>query len=239
MSADQRPDPRPTTQAVAVYELLLSDIRSGALEPGMPLRTELLKSRYGSGVSPTREALARLAAEHFVTAEGKKGFRVARITRADFEELVAIRKELEVRAMELAIRNGNDDWEAQIVASYHHLTKTHPPGLPLAAAAEEERERRHRDFHYALLAGCRSRWLLRFCDRLTSHLERYRRILNPRAIISTGIADEIEEEHRALMMAMIERDPARAAALIERHRDRTYDVILARFETYEHRFAAE
>ena len=83
---------------------------------------------------------------------------------------MAIRKELEVRAMELAISNGNDDWEAQIVAAYHHLTKTHPPGLPLAAAEEEERERRHRDFHYALLAGCRSRWLLRFCDRLTSHL---------------------------------------------------------------------
>jgi DNA-binding GntR family transcriptional regulator len=239
MPVDQRPDPRPTTQAVAVYELLLSDIRSGALEPGMPLRTELLKSRYGSGVSPTREALARLAAEHFVTAEGKKGFRVAQITREDFEELVAVRKDLEVRAMELAIRNGNDDWEAEIVAAYHRLTKTHPPGLPLAKEEEEERERRHRDFHHALLAGCRSRWLLRFCDRLTSHLERYRRILNPRTVISTGVAEEIEEEHRALMMAMIERDVSRASALIERHRDRTYDVILSRFESYAQRTAAE
>jgi DNA-binding GntR family transcriptional regulator len=231
-------DQRPTTQAVAVYDQIRRDIRSGALEPGMPLRTELLKTRYGSGVSPTREALARLAAEHFVTAEGKKGFRVAQITRNDFNELVTIRQELEIRAIELAIQHGDDDWEANIVAAYHRLKKTRPPGHIENPADEEERERRHRDYHMALIAGCRSRWLLRFCEQLTAHLERYRRILNPQSIISTGIAAEIEEEHRALMEAMLNRSTKDAVEIINHHRDRTYDVILSRFETFEQRTAA-
>lgn len=239
MSNERLPDPRPTTQAVAVYDLMRRDIRSGALEPGMALRTELLKTRYGSGVSPTREALARLAAEHFVTAEGKKGFRVAPISIEDFEELVSIRRELEARAIQLSIANGNDDWEAQLVAAFHRLTKTSPPGHILNPVEEEERERRHRDFHMALVSGCRSRWLLRFCEQLTAHLERYRRILNPQSAISTGDGKEIEDEHRALMTVVIDRDVDGAIDLIERHRNRTYNVILGRFEAYRGFVAAE
>ena len=205
----------------------------------MALRTELLKARYGAGVSPTREALARLAAEHFVTAEGKKGFRVAPISLEDFEELTSLRKELEARAIQLAIVNGNDDWEAQIVAAFHRLTKASLPGQLLNAVEEEERERRHRDFHMALLSGCRSRWLLRFCEQLTAHLERYRRILNPHSAISTGDGEEIEDEHRALMNAMINRNGSEAIHLIDRHRDRTYAVLLSRFETCTGQAAAE
>ena len=223
-------DPRPTTQAVAVYDNLRRDIRSGALAPGLPLRTEVLKSRYQTGVSPLREALARLAAEHLVTAEGKRGFRVAPVWKEDFHQLIAIRKDLEARALELSMAHGNDDWEASIVSSYHKLTKTSPPGLVLDAEAEELRERRHRAIHHALLSACGSHWLLRFCDQLTAHLERYRRIMTPRSKITKKVAAAIEDEHKLLMESVIARDYARAWGVLDSHRDRTYTAIQSAFD---------
>ena len=224
-----RIDPQPTTLAVAVYESLRRDIRSGSLPPGQPLRTEWLKTHYQTGVSPLREALARLAAEHLVTAEGKRGFRVSEISEDDFDQLVDIREDLEARALRLAMANGDDDWEAEIVASYHKMTRTSPPGLIRDPAAEEERELRHRRFHHAMVSACGSKWQLRFLDHLTGHLERYRRIMTPRSKITDAMAAEIEEEHRRLMEHVIDRDVPRALSILAEHRDRTYSAIKKQF----------
>ncbi|MGI9423145.1 MAG: GntR family transcriptional regulator [Hyphomicrobiaceae bacterium] len=226
---DLRIDPQPTTLAVTAYENLRRDIRSGSLAPGQPLRTEWLKTHYRTGVSPLREALARLAAEHFVTAEGKRGFRVSEISEDDFDQLVDMRKHLEARALHLSIAAGDDDWEAAIVASYHKMTKTSPPGLLRDPTAEEERERRHRTFHHALLSACGSKWQLRFMDHLTSHLERYRRIMTPRSKITKKVAREIEDEHRLLMENAINRDTQTTLTIMNDHRRRTYSAIKDEF----------
>ena len=224
-----RIDPQPTTLAVVAYENLRRDIRSGSLLPGQPLRTEWLKAHYETGVSPLREALARLAAEHYVTAEGKRGFRVSQISEDDFDQLVDLRKDLESRALKLSIAKGDDDWEAGIVASLHKMNRTYPPGLIRDPAAEEERELRHRTFHHALLKACGSKWQLRFLDHITGHLERYRRIMTPRSKITELIANEIEEEHRQLVEHVINRRPKNAVAILNEHRHRTYSAIKEKF----------
>lgn len=224
-----RIDPQPTTLAVTAYENLRRDIRSGSLAPGQPLRTEWLKAHYQTGVSPLREALARLAAEHLVTAEGKRGFRVSEISEDDFDQLVDIRKDLEARALRLSIANGDDDWEAAIVASYHKMSRTSPPGLRRDPAAEEERELRHRRFHHALVSACGSKWQLRFLDHLTGHLERYRRIMTPRSKITDKVAEEIEQEHHLLMEHVIDRNVRSALSIMNEHRSRTYSAIKTAF----------
>ena len=214
-------DPQPTTLAVMVYESIRRDIRSGDLAPGQALRSDWLKSHYQTGVSPIREALARLAAEHMVTAEGKRGYRVSRISETDFDEIVDLVKDLELQAIELAIAKGNDDWESRIVASFHKLTKTTPPGLTNDPLKAEERELRHRNFHNTIVSACGSRWRLRFLNHLFSHLERYRRIMTANQRISAEAAQEIEEEHRALMERVIERKTSEACAILDVHRNRT------------------
>ncbi len=224
-----RIDPQPTTLAVVAYENLRRDIRSGSLVPGQPLRTEWLKTHYETGVSPLREALARLAAEHFVTAEGKRGFRVSQISEDDFDQLIDLRKDLEARALKLSIAKGDDDWEAGIVASFHKMNRTFPPGLIRDPAAEEERELRHRTFHHALLKACGSKWQLRFLDHLTGHLERYRRIMTPRSKITDVVANDIEEEHRQLVESVIDRKTKDALAILDVHRHRTYSAIKEKF----------
>ncbi len=201
--------------------------------PGQPLRTEWLKAKYETGVSPLREALARLAAEHFVTAEGKRGFRVSPISEDDFDQLIELRQEMETRALKLSIANGDDDWEAEIVASFHKLSRTSPMDLTADSLIEEERELRHRQFHHALVSACGSKWLLRFLDHLTGHLERYRRIMWPRSNYSTSAAKDIEDEHRLLMESVIDRDVKSSVLLLDNHRDRTYSALKEEFAKQE------
>lgn len=58
------------------YGSLREDILNGVLAPGVRLRLDPLKARYGMGASPLREALSRLAGDGFVIAEGRRGFSV-------------------------------------------------------------------------------------------------------------------------------------------------------------------
>jgi len=80
-------DPQPTTLAVKICKQLHRNIRSDSLAPGQPLRTGWLKAHYQTGVSPSREALSRLAAEYFVTAEGKRGYRVSEISSKNVRKI--------------------------------------------------------------------------------------------------------------------------------------------------------
>src|SRR4029077_16120586 len=70
----------PRTVAEAIYHRLREDIVWNRLPPNAALRSDELRAPYGVGVSPLREALSRLVAEHLVTTVGQKGFRVAPVT---------------------------------------------------------------------------------------------------------------------------------------------------------------
>ena len=69
------------------YQRLHADILWGRALPGSPLRFTELQLRYGVGVSPLREALSRLVSEGLVTTEGQRGFRVARVSADEAQDV--------------------------------------------------------------------------------------------------------------------------------------------------------
>ena len=89
-------------------------------------------------------------------------------------------------------------------------------GLP-----NEEWEHLHRNFHRALLSGCRSRWMLQFCDQLFEQTDRYRRIA---VVASYPQRDELAE-HSAIKDAAIDREAAEAVRLLHAHYKRTGKII--------------
>ncbi len=204
------------------YEQLQRDILSGALPPEMKLQAETLKSRYGVSGSTLREALTRLTAESLVTFEGQRGFRVAATSRADFADLCDIRKVVETEALKRSIQNGNDDWEARVVATFHRLAKVELQFPDNQAALYDEWELRNRAFHKALLSACPSRWLIRMHDQLFQQAERYRRIT---FAARGGQARNVHLEHRAIMEAAIARDVDAACGLAASHILRTLSVL--------------
>ena len=205
------------TLSNTVYERLRADIVQGRFPPLQPLRLEQLKREYGVGFSPLREALNRLQGERLVVSASQRGFRVRSLSVAEMWDAVDSRIFVETEALRRSIRQGEDDWEAQIVASFHALSLivTRLATAEADAASLEELERRHREFHRALISACGSVWLLDFAEKLNTETERYRVLALRTATLRRE--RDVAAEHKAIRDAALDRDAPRAAELLGAH----------------------
>ena len=85
------------TKADGAYLEMRNQILSGLLEPGSRVDYVHLSASLGVSITPLREALRRLEADHLVIRNAHRDVVIAPLTRAEAEELVAVRQEL-VRA---------------------------------------------------------------------------------------------------------------------------------------------
>lgn len=204
-------EPALRTLASDVFERLRHDILESQLKPATRLRFADLRERYGVGTSPLREALMRLASDGLVVLEDHRGFHVAPVSRAKLLDIAFMRKELETKALVLGIRNADDNWEARVLAAYHALSRRSRPDRN--GSMDPEWETRHAAFHFALVSGCGSEWLLRFRAILYDQWDRYRRL----SIKYAKDDRDFMREHRELMEAALERDADAATYLMNRH----------------------
>lgn len=218
------------TLAEQALQLLRDDILSGTLAPDTRLRIHALQQHYGLGLSPLREALLRLHGQGLVTSQGQRGFAVAPISQAELQDLTRARISLDTAALAESMALGGSDWEAQVLAANHLLSRTPLPRNAGDAAAARQWEEHHRAFHRALIAGCGSTWLLRLHALLVDHSERYRtlRILHHRER-SSQVRDVVAE-HAAITDAVLRRDAPRAAELLRSHIGATAEAMQSYFE---------
>jgi DNA-binding GntR family transcriptional regulator len=205
----------------AAYETIRHDILTGELAPGTKLRFEMLRDRYAYGASTLREALTRLVGEALVTSEEQRGFRVAAISLEDFGDLTRTRKLIEVEALRQAILFGDDAWEADLVAAFHRLSKVEEKLSEGPERQQDEFEERNREFHFALIAACPSRWLKHMHTILFQQSERYRRI----SLCNKIEPRDIHAEHKAMLDAVLARDVDLACRLEGEHIDKTLEVL--------------
>lgn len=218
-TAFTEPDAPPRTLVEGAYLQVRRDIIEGRLAPGEKLRVEHLKDRYGIGAGTLREALALLLSDVLVVAEGQRGFHVAPISLQDLADITNTRVLLETNALRLSIQNGDDEWEAGLVAAFHKLSNS------------EERlgnrnnvrewEERNRSFHEALIAACDSDWQRYLIGLLYRQSERYRHL----AITRNVMPRDLHGEHGAIIEAALKRDGERASRALERHIRLTFDSI--------------
>lgn len=167
------------------YRWLKNDIIRGNFQPDEKLRMSLLTSRYALGVGPLREALSQLVAERLVTV------------------------------VNLAIARGGDEWEADVLAKAHLLSK-----LEACDASEkmlDEWDLRHQAFHTAIVAGCGSYYLLQMRERLFDLAARYRFIWLRRTVLSVEMLEDKHDQHQTLTATVLARDTARASELMRQH----------------------
>ena len=208
-------DPPTTSVTAQVYQRARADILIGILEPGQKLKIDELRQAYGSGSSPIREALSLLTSDGLVERVDQRGFRVALVSAEAFDELLTTRCWLEERALSESIANGGEDWEERVVLAEYHLSRRERSISKNAFIANQDWERRHKDFHMALISACGSSILLNFCDQLYDQNVRYRNVAGKVAYPKRNIA----KEHQAIMQAALDRDAASAVAnLVEHYR---------------------
>lgn len=224
-----------TAKTHGAYDLLRRDILGGVFLPGQPLRLSALSARYGISATPLREALSRLEEKALVQAEPNKGWRVAPVSLAEFQDLQMARLSLESSLLEDAMSIGGLDWESGIVAAHHHLTRT---ASPLASLDNPEIRqgwiRSHDAFHAALFSAARSDWLKAFHRQASEQLQRHHQAM----LFHSGFGapetrDALLESalsiprHTRLMETVLSRDPVAAVAELRAHVDTTLSLYLA------------
>jgi len=216
------------TLAIEVFEKLRADILTARLPPGTKLRFEYLRKTYSVGLSPLREALSRLAENRLVVATGQRGFRVPSVSAHDIIDIAMVRKEIEGLALRLSIRNGDDAWEASVVAARHKVTLVEKAGKNVA---EDIWESRHREFHRTLVSACQSDCLLHLHGLLSDQFDRYRR-LSAKSRLPSAPRSLV---HQRILDAVLDRNADLAVKLLIDHIDEATKLIVAGLAPVEKR----
>lgn len=209
----------PNTSETA-YHVLRQEILRGNLESGARLTVAQLDRLFGLGMTPTREALMRLAAEGLIAATPNRGVRILDVSREELGDLMQTRREIETILLRRAIEMGDEPWEAEIVSTLYLLSRT-----PLPKRDDKKAiflwEDRHRAFHQALVSACGSPWMMKIWKMLVDHSERYRQVRLTRADDPFSDIRDVAKEHEVIANAVIDRDADRACALMAEHLRRT------------------
>lgn len=213
---------RKETLASMVSDRLRKDIVTAAIEPGMKLTIRSLCDRFDVGLSPIREALSRLSTEGLVVQTDHRGFKVAPLNEADLVDLTRARCWLNEVALRNSIANGGTEWEESVVLSFHRLSRTPYFDKENAQDRSPAWEEAHRNFHSSLISASGSRRLEQYCEQLFDSAERYRHVGRKAGIKGKNR----EQEHRALMEAVVARNDNAATKLIKSHFERTAELVL-------------
>lgn len=216
-------DAQPRTLVEGAYRQLRRDIIEGHLAAGKKLRVEHLKEQYKIGSGTLREALTMLLSDALVVSEGQRGFHVAPISLQDFSDITNTRVLVETQALRIAIKQGDDEWEASLIAAFHRLGKAEEKRDQQAKVFIQEWELRNQNFHEALISACDSRWLHHLICLLYRQSERYRHL----ALSHPALPRDVHMEHTLIFDAALKRDGKRACAALEQHIRLTFDSIKA------------
>jgi GntR family carbon starvation induced transcriptional regulator len=214
-------DTQKITLASAIYEKLRDDIITGSQPPTHKLHIGKLCDRYSVGLSPMREALSRLSSEGLIKQTDRRGFSVAPVSLPELLDLTRARCWINEIGLRESIARGDQAWEEAVVLSFYRMQRT-PRAVPNATTDRNpEWERAHREFHLSLVSGCGSNWIVGICDKLFDASERYRHWARRAGVVRSTA----EEEHRAIMEAVVKRDSAAAIALLNAHFQRTAELV--------------
>ncbi len=217
--------PTARTLAKRTYQRLRRDIVHGHWQPGSKLKLETLTQHYEIGMSPLREALARLTGDQLVKTEDQRGFWVAALSLDELEDISRVRNLIETEALRLSIEQGDAAWEAQVRAAYEALNEVESQVMALAPDAPQELvdtwEECNRQFHYTLISACNSPWLIKLQELLYHQAERYRHV----SLNTSRGKRFVQDEHQAIFEATLERNALRACRLTHDHLMRTYEEV--------------
>lgn len=190
------------TSADRIYANLRKSITLGYHKPGERLDLEELADRYGTSVTPVREALQMLSQERLVTTKPHAGFYVTQVTLKELRDMLELRAILETAAAERAAPRITDEQLAELESVHAGYTGDDE-------ASYERHVTENRRFHCLVAEASGNHELADTLGQLHDRLARFF------VFVHTG--DEVERRHRRMVEALRTRDPevARRTMLAE------------------------
>jgi DNA-binding GntR family transcriptional regulator len=206
-----------------VYARMRESIFNGGLRPGDRLQPAVLSERYNASTTVIREALALLAGERLVQSRVGHGFFIPEIKRDELRDLTLVRCDVESMALRLAMERGGVEWESELIASHHRLSRAPRRTSDNPDHPNQDWAKAHREFHEQLIGACAVPMLMDICAQLGSATELYRVWAGP---LAHNPDRDVEAEHVAILDAVLAGETARAVSLLTEHFQRTANMIL-------------
>lgn len=204
MKNDKIPVLGHTTKAERVYSALKRLIITGDLPPGEPINQGQLAGQLGVSTTPLREAMRSLEKEGWVISIGHGDLAVRAIERAEMAEVYSIKTLLELEGVRQAAENRTDE-DIEVMRSA--LT---------TAQGDHDTEAQYfhaaRSVHRAIYLASHNSVLIELLDKLWERYERHQIVLKDLLESHT-----VQDEHAPVVDAVIDRDGARASALLSLH----------------------
>ncbi|MDO4620233.1 MAG: GntR family transcriptional regulator [Lachnospiraceae bacterium] len=197
-----------------VFYTLRRQILRGELKPGERLMEIALADRLGVSRTPIREAIRKLENEGLVIMIPRRGAHVAEITRQELNDVLEVRRSLEVLAISKAcdymtekdireLKEAEEAFAIQIARKDADLT--------VLGEADEH-------FHDIIYKGTNNRRLIQILNNLREQMYRFRM----EYLKDTDIRQTLVREHDAIVKALENRDKEEATRLMSLHIDNQY-----------------
>ena len=215
------------TKADVAAEMIKDDILSGMIQPNTQLKIQEVSELYKIGFTPIREALNKLTQTGLVEERPLKGFFVTPLSIDEIEDIFKVRKIIETKAFELAIKNGDDSWEGSIISAAHQLKKT--IDLEGKEKRGDNRSKKKSKLWATMMSACNSNSLLEIQEQLWIQCERYREVwhritekdeesvLSQKAAITT--TTNLKQEIDDLVNSLLDRDTKTAIKIVHNDLD--------------------
>ncbi|WP_298050825.1 GntR family transcriptional regulator [uncultured Paenalcaligenes sp.] len=204
MTNTDLPNDDKMSRAEQAYQQILDDIREGRLKPGHRITELDIAASLKMSRTPVREALRRLEIAGLISTAPYSGMQIARLGYQEVMELYDMRVVLESTASKLAAKHASD---AEIY-SLNEIMKRYE-----AATTAVEQARHNRVFHNALAYAAHNRYLLKSLNSMRDSMI----LLGKTTFELPNRAEQVVQEHRDIINAIIERNPEKAAEAAAHH----------------------
>lgn len=195
------------SQANEIARRLEERILRGEWAPGMRLDERSLAEQFGVSRTPVREAIQWLSAQGMLSHRGRQGISVTQLTVPDLLDAFYIMSELEAMAAAQAARRIRPEQIADLRASADRCAEFAEKGDAEGFYLE------NLVFHQLILEGTQNRLLDDQMRKIRALIAPYRRYVTSRP----GRMKDSVKEHEAVMQAIINGEPAAAAAQMRNH----------------------
>ena len=193
----------------ALYEEVAEQLRQRIfrreLEPGSWIDELKIAEEFGISRTPLREALKVLAAEGLVTMKVRRGAYVTEMSEKDLRDVYHLLSLLESDAAGVVAERATPE-QQQTLRDLH-------AELESAAGNREAFFSVNERFHMALLDMADNRWR----SQMVADLRKVMKLNRHNSLFKQGRIEDSLSEHRAILDAMLSRDPEGTRRAMQAH----------------------
>ena len=201
-----------TSLSRQAYDLIRAAIIAGEVKPERLYSVSQFAEMLGVSRTPAREALLALVADGLLTVHRNRGYEVVPVTNELMEEIIEVRRMLEIPAMKrIATMDPLPNDALQTAwAAYRGMTSAAEDTDLMSFMAND------RMFHLSLIEAIGNSKLTSIVADLRDHMH----LPGLRGLAEAGKLYSTVQDHVELLQAIEERDPEKSGEVMNRHLNR-------------------